>query len=383
MVINYREMPVGPVLFFLLFVLVCLIGMPTWALIHFGAPHDPFAGKLILAPLMGVLFLITIARTFIFNARVRHDPRALQWDGGNLSLWQNGRGETLPWPQVVRVSVKAGKRPSDLSFLKIATLEPGAGVSRWSFSSGRLKLEGQTLAELANELERARAGNPVAPVRTASAADGDAEFAQRVASARAGVAISTSVYFVTLVGMVVYLSSPRTTLLTPDDPLLWLSAKCTFFSVVGVSLFWYVKTVREKAPGAWLVAASFLPRVLFTAIGSGAMMGLWAYLATNVYVTAKTFGGHTEHGAVLMAAEPAVSFHGRPAIYAHLTDRPGQSVLFTIDPADKKSMDEWYEPGVPENAACVTVPVEWAGHAIRAEANSDTPLPNGSVTGCP
>lgn len=374
-------MPVGPVIFFLLFVLVCLIGMPTWGLIHFGAPHAAFAGKLILAPLMGFLFLIMIARSFIFNARVRRDPRALQWDGAKLSLWQNGRAETLPWSQVVRVWVKAGKGPFDLSFLKIATLKPGAGVIRWSFSSGRLKLEGQSLADLATELERTRAGNPIVPIRPAVAPEGNARYEQRVASARAGVAIFTSVYFVTLFGMVTYLWSP-TTLLTPHDPLLWLSAKCAFFAVVGVWLLWYANTVREKAWGIWGVAAWFLPRVLFTAIGSGAMMGLWAYLAANVYVTAKTWGGHIEQGAVLMAAEPAVSFHGRPAIYAHLTDRPGQNVLFTIDPADKKSMDEWYEPGVPENAACVTVPAEWAGHAIRAEANSDTPLPKGSVTGC-
>src|SRR5206468_693415 len=135
----------------------------------------------------GVLFLIMIARTLIFNGRIRRDPRALQWDGGKLSLWQNGRAETLPWPQVVRVSVKSGKRPSDLAFLKIATLKPGAGVIWWNFSSGRLQLEGQSLTELANELETARAGNPIAPVRpAANGGEENTQYDQRVASARGG-----------------------------------------------------------------------------------------------------------------------------------------------------------------------------------------------------
>jgi hypothetical protein len=385
-VVNYQEKPVGPLLFFLLFVLVCLIGLPLWYFTRFGfhiPAHTPRAGSLIIAPVLGILYLIMIARTFAFNARVRRDPRALQWDRGSLSLWQGSRAETLPWRQVGEVSIKRGRKPSDLSFLKIVTSKPGAGVMRWSFPSGRLRLAGQSLADIASQLEQARAGNPIPPTRTpADRQEAVQRYNERLATARGIVAIVMSVYFVTLFGMIIYLSSSNTMLLTPHDPLLWLAAKSTFITVAGAWFVWYVKTVWNTPRIAWRVVVWFFPKVMIPGAFFGAMMGGWAYLAANVYVTAKTWGGHVEQGKVLMVAELWVSHYGRPTIHAHLINRPGQDVFFTIDEADAKLLQHWHDPGYIDEPACVTVPVQWAGYAIRAEANSDTSLPKGSISTC-
>lgn len=380
MVVNYKPVPIGPLLFFLAFVVVCMIGMPVWEIREFGVGHSPFGGKLILAPIIGVAYLALVVRTFTFNARVRRDPRAIQWNSGGISLWQNGRQETVPWSSVSEIGLKG--RSADRSYLRIVTSKPGGGVMRWLFSPGRLQLAGQSLPSIARLIDQARGGQPViarAPVVADAAAKRRSE---KVDRARGIVVIITSVYFVTLIGMLIYLSSSHTTLLTPHDPLLWLSAKCAFFATLAAWSVGYFKTVWDNAWGAWRVVASFLPGWLFVAFGSAAMMGVWAYLAANVYVTQKTWGGHVEHGAVLMVAEPWVSHHGRPAIHAHLINRPGQDVYFMIADADKKSMDQWYRPDVPEDRACVTVPVEWAGYAIRAEVTEDDILPPGSVTGC-
>ncbi|HSJ39903.1 MAG TPA: hypothetical protein VK955_02480, partial [Xanthobacteraceae bacterium] len=145
MVVNYREQPVGPLLSFLAFILICLIGLPLWAFRHFGAPQNFPAGKLVLLLVMGVLYLILVVRTFMFNARVRRDPRALQWDERGLSLWSGARAETLSWPQVRQISIKPGRSASNLSFLTIVTGAPGGQVKRWTFSPGRLRLAGQSL----------------------------------------------------------------------------------------------------------------------------------------------------------------------------------------------------------------------------------------------
>jgi len=114
-----------------------------------------------------------------------------------------------------------------------------------------------------------------------------------------------------------------------------------------------------------------------------AMIGGWAYLAANVYVTARTFGGDdVEHGAVLMAVEPGGSYNGRPSVHAHLINRPGRDVFFTIDDADANLLRHWHDPGYIDEPACVTVPVQWVGYAIRADATPDTPLPRGSISAC-
>ena len=383
MLVNYRERPVGPIVFFLLFVLVCLIGMPLWALRHYGTPQGPFAGKLILAPALGLLYLVVIVRTFIFNARVRRDPRALQWNCQGISLWQNGRFETVPWPQVSQVSVRQGHTTRDVSLLRIVTRKPDGRTARWVFPTGRLDLSGLTAAALAGQIEQARGGAPVVATPTPADRQAAAErYDERVAAARGMVAMVMSVYFITLVGMIVYLSSSSTMLLTPHDPLLWRSAKIGFLGTSGAMLLWYAKTIGDRWPISWRVALWFFQKTMIPAVFFAAMIGLWGWLAANVFVTARTFGADVHHGTVLMAAEPWVDYHGQPRIHAHLINRPGQDVFFTIAEADKKSMDEWYRPGVPEDAACVTVPVEWSGYAIRAEVRSDQPLPRGSVTGC-
>jgi hypothetical protein len=382
-VVNYREQPVGPLLLFLLFVLFCLIGAPIWALIHFGAPHSPMAGKLLLVPVFGVLFLFLITRTLSFNARVRRDPRALQWDDINLSLWQNGRAATLPWGQVRGISVKQGKRASDLSFLNIATNKPGGRVMSWSFPSGRLNLAGQSLPDLANQLEQARSGT-IALARPVNRDEASALKQKRVASARSTVVVVTSVYFVTLFVMIIYLLSSRTMLLTPRNPLLWLAAECAFFPVFGAWLLSIAKTFRKVPSVSWRVAASFLPRMLFVAFMAGVMAGFWAYLAANVYVTAKTWSGPIEHGSVMMVVkEPMITHHGRPTVEAHLLGRPGLNVFFALDEADAQVLRHWHDPQYVDEPACLTVPVQWVGYAIRTETSGDEPLRKGSLSRCP
>jgi hypothetical protein len=382
-VVNYREQPVGPLVFLTLFVIVCLIGMPIWALVHFGVPHSIFAGKLVMAPMLGGLFVIMIARTFSFNARVRRDPRALQWDGASLSLWQGDRVETVPWRHVLRVWITQGRKASDVSFLKIATNKAGGGLMRWSFPSRRLQLSGQSLTDLASQLEQARAGTPVTPAsKSAEREEAAQRYEERLSIARGIVAIVMSVYFITLVGMIVHLSS-NTMLLTPHDPLLWFSAKCAFLSVFAAWMISYVKTVRDKARADWRVAASLLRQVLFVAVSSGAMMGVWAWLAANVYVTDKTWGGHVEHGAVLMRInEPWITHRGHVNVEAHLIDRPGRDVFFAVDDSDGELLKHWHDPGYIDEPACITVPVQWAGYAIRSEVTTDTLLPKGSVSTC-
>src|SRR5437588_460 len=120
-VVNYKQQQVVPLFFFMAFVLVCLIGLPIWTAVRFGAVQGPYAGKLLVAPIFGLFWLFLIARTLSFNARVRRDPRALQWDALGLNLWQDGRAERLQWPQVGQVSILQGRRPTYPSFLKIAT----------------------------------------------------------------------------------------------------------------------------------------------------------------------------------------------------------------------------------------------------------------------
>ena len=190
-------------------------------------------------------------------------------------------------------------------------------------------------------------------------------------------------YFITLVGMIVYLSSSKTMLLTPHDPLLWNSARIAFLATSGAILLWYLKTVRSVAPLSRRVATWFLGKVMAPGLFFAAMMGLWAYLAANVYVTHKTWGGHVEHGAVLMVVEgPVITHRGRPNVEAHLLNRPGLDVFFSIDEADAALLRHWHDPGYIDEPACLTVPVQWAGHAIRAEVTMNTPLPKGSVSTC-
>jgi len=383
MVVNYREQPVGPLLSFLAFILICLIGLPLWAGRHFGAPQNFPAGKLVLLLVMGVLYLILVVRTFMFNARVRRDPRALQWDERGLSLWSGARAETLSWPQVRQISIKLGRSASNLSFLTIVTGAPGGEVSRWTFSSGRLRLAGQSLPDIALQLEQARTGQKVTAVTPPDRQAANARYNERLAATRGIVAIVMSVYVITLVGMLVYLSSSRTTLLTPRDPLLWRCAVIGFFGTACAILLWYVKTIADNAPISRRVALWFLCRIIVPGLFFAAMIGGWAYLAANVYVTARTFGGDdVQHGAVLLAVEPGGSYSGRPIVHAHLINRPGRDVIFTIDDADANLLRHWHDPGYIDEPACVTVPVEWVGYAIRAEASPDTPLPRGSISAC-
>jgi hypothetical protein len=167
MVVNYRELPVGPIVFFLLFVLGFLIALPLWALHHYGVPqHNP--GKMIVAPFMGLFYVVMAVRAFRFNARVRVNPRALQWNSQGISLWQGNRAETVPWSRVSSVSCRLGKRRTDVSFLKIATARADGRVQQWSFSSKRLDLGGQSVGDLARLIEQARC--PISrPVEKAAA----------------------------------------------------------------------------------------------------------------------------------------------------------------------------------------------------------------------
>ena len=167
MEVNYRELPVGPIVFFLLFVLAFLIALPLWALHHYGVPqHNP--GKMIVAPLMGLFYVVMAVRAFRFNARVRANPRALQWNSQGISLWQGDRAETVPWTRVSSISCRLGKRRTDVSFLKIATAKVDGGVQQWSFPSKRLNLAGQSVEGLARLMEQAR--SPVSrPVEKAAA----------------------------------------------------------------------------------------------------------------------------------------------------------------------------------------------------------------------
>ena len=385
-VVNYKQQRIVPLFSFMAFVLVCLIGLPIWTAVRLGAPQGPYAGKLLVAPLFGLCWLFLIARTLSFNARVRRDPRALQWDALGLNLWQDGRAERLQWVQVGQVSILQGRRPSYPSFLKIATKGADGRPRNWRFSSSRLQLSGQPLGNIAEQIERARSGDP-APAGAIVPAQRDRQAAneryeQRLAKARAIVAVVMSAYFITLVGVIVHLSS-NTMLLTPHDPLLWQAAKIAFFGTSGAILLWYVKTIYGLWPMSWRVALWFLPKVMVPGIMSGAMMGLWAYLAANVYVTDKTWSGHVEHGAVLMVVlEPMITHHGQPTVEARLRDRPGQDVFFTIDVADAQLLRHWHDPGYIDEPACLTVPVQWVGYAIRSEVTTDTPLPKGSLSTC-
>lgn len=383
--VNYQERPVAPVLAFLLFVLVCFIGLPLWhySTVKLHAPaHAASSNGVLVLPVLGIFWLVAIFRTFSFNARVRRDPRALQWDGATLSLWQGGRSETMPWQQVRQISLRRGKRASDVSMLRIMSDAPSGGTAFWTFPSGRLQLAGQSLAAIANQLEQARRGNPAPPPSTAAGPLEAMRREERIAKVRVIGTIIMVAYFITGAGMAAYLFSSHTTLLTPFDPLLWLAAKLGFFTVSISCLGSSAKSMWQLWMRSRRVFAWFFPKILFTSLMCGIMMGGWCYLAANVYVTSKTFGGVVHHGTVLMIARPSVSLHGHPTVDARLMNRPGRVVTFTIDEADKRSMDQWYRPGVPEDTPCVTVPVEWAGHAIRAEVTMEDPLPPGSVTGC-
>jgi hypothetical protein len=383
MLINYREQRVAPLVAFLLFVPGCLIVLPLWAGRHFGAPHGALAGKLIIAPIFGLFYLFLIARTLSFNARVRRDPRAFGWDSLGLNLWQNGRAERIQWSQVGDIRVQQPARPNYPAFLRIATRKADGRVTRWSFPTTKLQLAGQSIDNIATQIEQARSGGPV--MATAAPAVGrpsDERYEKRVASARAIVAVVMSAYFVTLVGLIVYLSSPDTVLLTPHDPLLWLAARIAFFGTSGAILLWYVKTISNISPMSWRIALWFLPKVMVPGLFFGAMMGFWAYLAANAYVTAKTFGGTVHHSAVRMVVEPGASLRGRPTVHAHLINRPGQDVLFTVAEGDEQVLQHWHDPGYIDEPACITVPVQWSGYAIRAELRWGAPLPAGSVTAC-
>ena len=386
MLVNYREQRVAPLVAFALFVLVCLIGLPLWADRHFPAHHG-FAGRTIIAPAMGLFYLLLIWRTLRFNAQVRNDPRALQWDTLGLTLWQNGRTERVQWPQVGDVSIQQGRQPSYPSFLKIATRSADGRQRLWRFSSGRLQLSGQPLGKLAEQIEQARNGKvvPAAPAASAVPPDRQAaneRYEQRLGKARAIVAIVFSIYFVTLAGMAVHLWD-NTMLLTPHDPLLWKAAKIAFIATSAAILLWYVQTVRSLPVTSWRVALWFLPKVMVPGLFFAGMVGLWAYVAANVYVTDKTWSGHVEHGSVLMVIhEPWITHRGHVNVEAHLIDRPGQDVFFALDDSDGELLKHWHDPGYIDEPACITVPVQWTGYAIRSEVTTDTLLPKGSVSTC-
>jgi hypothetical protein len=385
MVVNYKPRPVGPLLFFLVFVLVGLIGMPVWAESHLDVRSGPFAVKIMLAPLLGLFYVAMVVRTLRFNARVARDPRAIEWNADGMTLWQDRREQSVPWSQVAEIAYDPGKTAADFSRLKILTSKPDGGVTQWIFSSGRLDLTGQSLPGVARLINQARAGKAAPPASAAPPFDRDLiieRSRQRADVARSVVAIVISVYFVTLAGMAIYLWSSKTTLLTPSDPRLWLAAKFGFFATFGGMAVWFIALTWNISLGAMRLASRIVVGWVVSWLTFGVMIGGWCYVAANVAVTALAFSGNVHHGAVLLAAEPAVSFHGRPAIYAHLTDRPGRVVLFTIDEADQKLLEEAHEPGVPDEPACVTVPVEWSGNTIRAEATSDRPLPAGSISAC-
>jgi hypothetical protein len=165
MVVNYREQRIAPLIAFLLFVPVCLILLTLWADRHFPHESQGFSVRALIGPAMGLFYLFLIARTFRFNARVREEPRALQWDPLGLSLWQDGRSQRVQWPQVAEISVQQGRRPSYPSFLKIATNGPDGRLTRWRFASTRLQLSGQPLDKIAAQLEQARDGKPCSPRR--------------------------------------------------------------------------------------------------------------------------------------------------------------------------------------------------------------------------
>jgi hypothetical protein len=205
----------------------------------------------------------------------------------------------------------------------------------------------------------------------------------RLIGPRATVVVTMSVYFVTLAAMAIYLMSSRTMLLTPRDPLLWSAAKMAFLATSGPVFIWYVRTVSRISGVSRRGAIWFLGRVMGPGLFFAAMMGIWAYLAANVYVTANTWGAHIDHGAVLMAVEgPVITHRGRPMVEAHLLDRPGRDVFFTIDEADAQLLRRSHDAGYIDEPACLTVPVQWSGYAIRAEVTMNQPLPKGRVSTC-
>src|SRR3569833_1360555 len=157
MVVNYREQRIAPLVAFLLFVPVCLIFFPVWEARHL-AGDGGFAGRVLIAPAMGLFYLYLIFRTFTFNARGRRDPRALQWDALGLSVWQDGRSARVQWAQVDEVSIQQAKRQTNPSFLKIATRAADGRHQRWRYASSRLQLAGQPLDRIAAEIEHARNG---------------------------------------------------------------------------------------------------------------------------------------------------------------------------------------------------------------------------------
>ena len=383
MLINYREQRVAPLIAFLLVVPVIFFLLPLWVDRHLGGHHSQ-TGRVLMAAAMGVFYLFLIVRTLSFNARVRGDPRALQWDTLGLSLWQDGRSERMQWPQVDEVRVQKPSTPRYPTYLKIRTRKPDGRLERWSFPSGKLQLAGQSIDSIAAQIQSAREGQPVAHVvpRPVDPRLSNPRYEERLAKARVIVAIVMLVYFVTLVGMIAHLTS-NTMLLTPHDPLLWASARTAFLITASAILLWYLKTLSDLWPISWRVASWFLGRVMVPGLTFSALMGAWAWLAANVYVTDRTWGGRVEHGAVLMVVdEPMITHRGRPNVEAHLMDRPGRDVFFVIDEADAELLRHWHDPGYIDEPACITVPVEWSGYAIRSTITTETPLPKGSLSTC-
>jgi hypothetical protein len=383
MVINYKPRPLAPLLAFSLFVVMGLLVAPIWYLHHSGLPvvGQLWGGRVLVAPLMGIFCLALVAKALRFNARVRREPRAMQWDGRGISLWRDGRTATFAWPQVGPVSIRKGARAGNPNCLDVTTEAPGGAWTEWRFLNDRLQLAGQSLPGIAGLIEQARAGGPA--FGSAAPADADLAAQQRqdaATAARGWAAILFCLYFATFAAMLLYLASSHATLLTPTDPRLWAIAKVGFMVAFAAVLLWYVKL-------CWNVpltssAMSIVPAMLMSGVVLGAMTGGWAYVAAEIVMTVNSLSGPVEHRTAFLSVRLDGRRHNHPIVRGQLLGQPGRDVSFTIDAADEALIERAHIPGRRDQPWCLALPVEVAGRTIRTEASEDVAPPAGSIRAC-
>lgn len=390
MVVNYRPQPLAPLLVFALFVFLCLVAAPLWYFGKFGVHADGvsafFVSRALVAPIGGGVFLFLVARTLQFNARVREDSRALTWNSTGISLWRGSQSETVPWDRVRNVQVQRSNGPlfGSRKWLEITAAEPSGALRKWRFSPIRLQLAGQSLSDLAALIEQARSGSPAFPNAPSPAAAPDGQSREdAVAAARGKVAIVVSIYFITLVGMALYIASLPTTPLSPPDPRQWICAKLAFFAAGALTLLWCIvaswKTpILPSRPGLQAV-----PGFLMIAATIGGLVGGWVYLVTEVAIIHATSSLPVRHGTAILSVKRDGVREGWQRVRGQLRGQSGREVTFLIGPADLAAMDAARNPDGPDKPSCLAVPAEMAGTAIRADAREDTLLPPGSIRPCP
>jgi hypothetical protein len=409
MQVNYRPVPNAGMLAAAALPLL-LICVPLWYLAHWGWPDGFFAGKMLVAPFAGTFWLGLLLLTVRRNRRLEADPLAFGWDAAGLRIKRGDNLFSFSWPEVGPVAIVRPKDGPPASAISMKVRDARTGLREFTFERNTLDLQGRALAEVVDEIEQARRGEP-AP-RTANRAGcampmapdmsgsdrgaREERVARSVARGRVIGSLILVCYAIALTVLLASRSGAPATVLTPDGGLTYdicvgagLIAFCGSFACLVIPP---LRSAQEIAS-----VATLFVRIVVVSLMNGAVLGAMAYPFAGAYSEFHRFSGPgvKREARQFPITEAYVyqkredSFHVSIDAGAKTIAHPFGGATFDVGPADWSRMTQGetfvhhFNPSRVQGVAmCVTLPVEAKDGQLRALAAYGTPLPDGSVAPC-